>query len=312
MARTPSINMPRVDQIGSLIRPLELQEAFARHAAGDVDDGHLRAAQDRAIRTVLDHQERLELPIVTDGEFRRRVFMNSFAEVSGWTVWSGATARQPMRAPSAAGATATRTHSDPTRTTKYTIKERLRLIRNAPLDEYLFTSRLTARPVKITVIDTDRIRSVVDLEASGGAYHDMQDFLGDVVAIEHQILRELAEAGCVYVQIDGPSYTRFVDPEWLAQMRAAGQDPMLVLRESIHADNAVIAGVEGVNFGMHLCRGNPSDAGYHRQGFYDPIAEPLFNELEHDRFLLEYDTERAGSFEPLRFVPKDKPWCSAW
>ncbi len=307
MPRTPSINLPVVDQVGSLIRPVQLQEAFVRHAAGDIDDAQLREAQDSAIRDVVDHQSRLDLPIVTDGEFRRRVFMNSFAEVSGWTVWSGATAQQPALTPSGpASTTATRTHSDPTRSRKYTITERLHLVRNAPLDEYLFTSKLTPRPVKITVIDTDRIRSVVDLEASGGAYHDMQDLLGDVVAIERDIVRGLAEAGCLHVQIDGPSYTRFVDAEWLAEMRTAGQDPMVVLRESIQADNAVIAGVEGVSFGMHLCRGNPSDAGYHRQGFYDPIAEPLFNELEHDRFLLEYDTERAGSFQPLRFVPKDR------
>jgi len=265
MPRTHSITMPRVDQIGSLIRPLQLQEAFARHAAGEIDDTQLREAQDTAIRDVLDQQEHLDLPIVTDGEFRRRVFMNSFAEVSGWSVWTGATARQPALSPAATGAIATRTHSDPTRTRKYTITERLRLVRSAPRDEYLFTSRLTHRPVKITVIDTDRIRSVVDLDASGGAYHDMHDLLGDVVAIEKEIVRGLAEAGCVHIQIDGPSYTRFVDPEWLAEMRASGQNPMLVLRESISADNSVIQGIEGVSFGMHLCRGNPSDAGYHRQ-----------------------------------------------
>jgi 5-methyltetrahydropteroyltriglutamate--homocysteine methyltransferase len=129
--------------------------------------------------------------------------------------------------------------------------------------------------------------------------------LADVDAIEHRMVRELVDAGCPYIQIDAPSYTAYVDPHSLEKMRSAGQDPVAKMERSIKADNAIIEGVNGVTFGIHLCRGNVRSM-WHREGTYDAIAEPLFNGLQHQRFLLEYDTERAGGFEPLRFVPKDK------
>jgi len=115
----------------------------------------------------------------------------------------------------------------------------------------------------------------------------------------------LADAGCLYIQIDAPSYTSYVDAQSLEQMRAAGMDPVAKMERSMMADNAIIGGVNGVTFGIHLCRGNVRSM-WHREGSYDAIAERLFNALKHERFLLEYDTERAGGFEPLRFVPKNK------
>jgi len=126
-----------------------------------------------------------------------------------------------------------------------------------------------------------------------------------VIAIERDIVKQLAEAGCPYIQHDAPSYTAYVDAKSLERMRGMGIDPMRQMIHSIDADNAVIDGIRGVTFGIHLCRGNVRSM-WHREGGYDAIAEKLFNSLHHDRFLLEYDTERAGSFEPLRFVPKDK------
>jgi 5-methyltetrahydropteroyltriglutamate--homocysteine methyltransferase len=116
-------------------------------------------------------------------------------------------------------------------------------------------------------------------------------------------LGELAQAGCLYVGIDGPGYTAYVDPDSIAAMRARGEEPMATMERSIRADNEVIAGLPNVTFGIHICRGNRQSM-WHREGRYDAIAEKLFNGLQ--RLLLEYDTERAGSFEPLRFVPKGK------
>src|SRR5581483_9818932 len=115
----------------------------------------------------------------------------------------------------------------------------------------------------------------------------------------------LVEAGCRYVHIDAPGYTAYVDEPTKAQMRARGEDPMQNFARSLKADAAVIAGFPGVTFGIHLCRGNQRSM-WHREGTYDAIAERLFNELPFDRFLLEYDSPRAGSFEPLRFMPKGK------
>jgi 5-methyltetrahydropteroyltriglutamate--homocysteine methyltransferase len=126
-----------------------------------------------------------------------------------------------------------------------------------------------------------------------------------VVAIERAIVKSLMDAGCRYVQIDAPGFTAYVDPPSLAQMRGRGEDPMANFARSLEAEAAVVAGFPGVTFGIHLCRGNQRSM-WHREGSYDAIAERLFCELPHDRFLLEYDSPRAGSFAPLRFVPKGK------
>jgi 5-methyltetrahydropteroyltriglutamate--homocysteine methyltransferase len=125
-----------------------------------------------------------------------------------------------------------------------------------------------------------------------------------VVAVQRQMVDELVAAGCDYIQIDEPSYTGYVDPPTLERMRAKGDDPFKNLRRAIEADNAVIAGAKGKAVtGLHICRGNRASM-WHREGKYDAIAEALFGGLRYDRLLLEYDTERAGGFEPLRFVPK--------
>src|SRR2546425_7399232 len=119
------------------------------------------------------------------------------------------------------------------------------------------------------------------------------------------MVKQLVDAGCRYVHIDAPGYTAYVDEPSLAAMRARGEDPRENFARSLKADAALVASFPGVTFGIHLCRGNQRSM-WHREGSYDAIAERLFNELPHQRFLLEYDSPRAGSFAPLRFVPKDK------
>jgi 5-methyltetrahydropteroyltriglutamate--homocysteine methyltransferase len=119
------------------------------------------------------------------------------------------------------------------------------------------------------------------------------------------MIRGLVDAGCRYVHIDAPGYTAYVDEPTMAQMRARGEDPKENFARSLRADAAVAADFPGVAFGIHLCRGNQRSM-WHREGTYDAIAERMFVELPHDRFLLEYDSPRAGGFEPLRFVPKGK------
>jgi 5-methyltetrahydropteroyltriglutamate--homocysteine methyltransferase len=183
--------------------------------------------------------------------------------------------------------------------------ERLSLVRNQPLDEYLFASSVATRPVKVTLIGPDRIVQRFDYESSRSVYDDVDEFMSDVVSIERQIIGGLVEAGCPYVQIDAPSYTAYVDPPSIEEMRGRGEDPMANMERSIEADNALIADFPCVTFGIHLCRGNQRSM-WHREGSYDAIAERLFGTLEHARFLLEYDSERAGGFEPLRFVPQNK------
>jgi 5-methyltetrahydropteroyltriglutamate--homocysteine methyltransferase len=170
-----------------------------------------------------------------------------------------------------------------------------------PLEDLRFLRSLTGRPVKITLIGPDRILQAYDGPASRDVYPGEDAFLADVVEVEREIVAGLAAEGCAYVHMDAPGYTAYVDPASLERFRERGQDPAETMRRTIAAENAVIAGHPGVTFGIHLCRGNERSH-WHREGAYDAIAEELFGSLDHGRLLLEYDTERAGGFAPLRFV----------
>ena len=138
-------------------------------------------------------------------------------------------------------------------------------------------------------------------------YPTRSDLLRDLVPIVRDELKALLEEGVPYLQLDAPQYTYYVDEQVRAGMRQAGVDPDQALDEAIAADNACLNGIggAGVTLAMHICRGNNTSR-WITEGGYDPIAEKLFPSLRVDRFLLEYDTERAGGFEPLRFVPKGK------
>jgi 5-methyltetrahydropteroyltriglutamate--homocysteine methyltransferase len=305
-----TLTMVRADQVGSLLRPAALKEAHARYDEGRLDEGGLRAAEDEAIRDVIAMQEALGFPVLTDGEFRRLNFQDSFgASVVGLDAAQNTLRFHQQRV---AGGTPLQrwepgyTGAGPAITHRRPVVERLRLARNRPLEEYHFASCITSRPVKVTLIGPDRILQRFDHESSRHVYPDLAAFTRDVVAIERRMVQEVIDIGCRYVQIDEPSYTAYVDEPSLEEMRARGEDPIANLRRGIEADNAIIADFPArVTFGIHLCRGNQRSM-WHREGTYDAIAEQLFGSLRHDRLLLEYDTERAGSFAPLRFVPHDK------
>src|SRR5581483_4724749 len=184
------------------------------------------------------------------------------------------------------------------------VTERLRLVNNVPLEEFRFLKSAASRPGKVTFIGPDRISQRFAWEESKAVYPGgLDEFVDDLVRIQRQVVSELVEAGCSYVQIDAPSYTAYVDEPSLAQMRARGEDPRRNLERSIAADNAIIDGFPGVTFGIHLCRGNQRSM-WHREGTYDAVAEQLFGGLKHQRLLLEYDDDRSGSFAPLRYVRK--------
>ena len=300
------LNSMRVDQVGSLLRPQRLKEAFANYGSGEVGDQALRQVQDEAIRDVIAKQEAGNLPIVTDGEFRRTSFMESFAVVAGVEEWqAGVKTYHEILARKNTTESQTVKGQDPILLNRKRVTQKLKLLHNNLLDDFRFCQRLTERPVKVTLISADRISQCYDSESSRPVYPNTDDFVKDVVVVERQIVGQLAEAGCRYVGIDGPGYTAYVDPDSLAAMRSRGEDPVAVMERSIEAENEIIANFPEVTFGIHICRGNRQSM-WHREGTYDAIAEKLFTGLNHQRLLLEYDTERAGTFEPLRFVPKGK------
>lgn len=309
----------RTDHIGSLVRPVKLKEAFARYDRGRLSNEELRLVQDEAVREVIAGQEAHGLPVVTDGEFRRHSFQESFSEaVSGFDVPKDIGVYYHQRQLNQNPLERAEQNFDekgPAIITRRPAVERLKLFRNIPLEEFRFTRSVAQKPVKVTLIGPDRIAQRFKWEASQTVYKDLDEFVTDVVAIERQMIKELVGAGCKYIQIDAPGYTAYVDKVSLDRMRSRGEDPETNIQRSIDADNALIAGFPGVTFGIHLCRGNARTIDpktgklvpqWHREGHYGAIAERLFNTLKHHRLLLEYDSDRAGGFEPLALVPKDK------
>jgi 5-methyltetrahydropteroyltriglutamate--homocysteine methyltransferase len=306
----------RVDQVGGLGVPAGLRRVFEAWKSGKAGADEFERAKDEAVRAVIAKQEAIGFPILTDGELRRRNFQESFSEsVSGFDVPAEDKSMEGVSVAPMVRAEQNFAAPGPAIRTRRPVVERLRLKRNVPLGEYQFSSKLAARPVKVTVLSPDRISQRFDWQQSKTVYADMDAFLADVVAITRQIISGLVEAGCRYIQIDAPGYTAYVDKVSLDRMRARGEDPDENMARSIAADNATIAGFDGVTFGIHLCKGNPRTIDpatgkvmpqWHREGHYDAIAERLFSGLKHDRLLLEYDDERSGSFAPLRYVPQGK------
>jgi 5-methyltetrahydropteroyltriglutamate--homocysteine methyltransferase len=284
----------RIEHVSSLLRPEWLKDLFARYRAGQVGEEELRAGEDRAILEVIAKQEAAGLPVVTDGEYRRFVFSESATKTLAGLAEAPSSQGEETVKP---GTRFDAPPEEPKGTTG-----RITLRRNLPLEEYRFAQQVATRPVKVAILGPDRL---MRRQRPGPLYATDDEFAEDFVATYRQMVGELVEAGCHYIQIDGPEYTAYVDPPSLKRMRAQGEDPEQSLTRAIAMDNAIMAGFPDVTFGLHICRGNRRSM-YHRDGSYDAIAERLFGSSTYDRFLLEYDTERAGGFEPLRFVPKGR------
>jgi len=300
----------RTDVVGSLLRPAAWKEARLSFEGKLIDARAFARVEERCIRRHVRLQESAGLDVVTDGELSRLNFQDSFGlSVGGFASKGDSFGAHEKRAeggnplqrweiPDLAGPGTPVVHRRP-------VVRRLELERNVPLEEYRRVAPMASRPVKVSLIGPDRIAQRFDHQASKGVYRTVDEFMADVVAIQRTMISQLVDAGCRYVHIDAPGYTAYVDEPSLAAMRARGEDPMESFARSLRADAEVIRGFSGVTFGIHLCRGNQRSM-WHREGAYDAIAERLFGELPHDRFLLEYDSPRAGGFEPLRFVQKGK------
>ena len=301
----------RNDVIGSLLRPAKLKEARARYDQGLISIEQFRSLEDQCVRDAVALQEGLGLAVITDGEYRRLNFQDSFGEsVSGYDAGrptlefyekrvEGGNPLQRWEIPE---------HGEQKGTAvaqRRPTAEKICLARNVPAEEFEFLHQTARKPAKVALIGPDRVAQRFDWQNSKAVYSGLDEFIADVVQIEREIIRGLIDAGCHYVQIDAPGYTAYVDTPSLEAMRSRGEDPQANFNRSLQADNAVLEGFDDVTFGIHLCRGNQRSM-WHREGTYDEIAERLLNDLKHDRFLFEYDTPRAGGFEPLRFLPKGK------
>jgi 5-methyltetrahydropteroyltriglutamate--homocysteine methyltransferase len=290
----------RADQVGSLLRPVEL---LAARRNPNISRDELTGIEDRHILDVLDRQKRAGFKIFTDGELRRTGFMADFYEsVEGFDreydldrTWKGAPAgvgtAKGIGAPGGA------------------VVARLQQTKRLTKHEVDFLKRHAPGDVKMTLPTANQFPAIAYKKGiSDRAYPTYSAFLWDIVPIIKAEIHALVDDGVKYIQIDAPRYSYYIDPKWRRYVEdEMGVDPEAALDEAIRVDNACIEGVnrDGVTLAMHLCRGNNRSQWY-AEGGYDPIAEKLFNQLNVDRFLLEYESDRAGTFEALRFVPASK------
>lgn len=294
----------RADQVGSFLRPPEIKEARAALADGRISRGQLTAVEDEQILRVLEMQRSIGIDVFSDGEFRRGGWSSDFAEaVDGYVQGRPAVAVRFQGA-------ATATRSGPAAGTgPGVIGVRLRQRRRLTEHESAFLTQHAPGPFKITMPAPSYI--VARGFAPGvtdQVYGSRKELLADVSAIINAEVTALVVEGVRYVQLDNPHYPDYIDASRQAEWQRLGIDPQQALLDDIEADNAAIAGVEreGVTFGMHFCRGNGAGGAWHTSGGYEPIAEAVFQGLDFDRLLLEYDSARAGSFVPLRYVSRDK------
>jgi 5-methyltetrahydropteroyltriglutamate--homocysteine methyltransferase len=310
----------RADQVGSFLRPREVLEAHDKQAKGELSEQQVRDIEDRAILQVLEMQRQTGIEVLSDGEFRRSTWAGEFSEsVEGYvpgrpsvTVFGGA----PAQAPAAAAPAASSGMPAVGRLGGMrVIGEKLRPKRRLAAFEAPFMEQHAAgKPFKITMpACTYVVARGYNPEITSKAYPTRFDVLKDAAAIINTEIKTLVGEGVPYVQLDNPHYPDYVVDERREAWRAVGVDPDKALLEDIEADNLCLRGFDrsNVTLAMHLCRGNggrgPNEpAGWHTEGSYERIAEALFGGLEVDRFLLEYDSSRAGGFEPLRFMPKGK------
>lgn len=297
----------RADQVGSFLRPPELKAAHAAYVEGRLPLDQLRALEDAAILEVLELQKNVGIDVFSDGEFRRGSWSGDFADaVEGYgpgrpavSVFNTAAGNAPQQRPAAQGRVISQKLSPKRRLTEH---------------ESAFVKQHAPGAFKVTMPAASYVLARgYHPEITDRVYGSRAAALHDVALIIQAEVRALVDEGVPYVQLDNPHYPDYLSEERNAEWRALGVDPRTALEEDIAGDNLTLAGVDRsrVVLAMHLCRGNggrgqDQPAGWHTSGGYDAIAEQVFGSLQVDRFLLEYDSERAGGFEPLRFVPKDK------
>ncbi len=288
----------RADHVGSLLRPAELKQARDDFKSKKISREKLREIEDRHIRKAVAMQEAAGLQAVTDGEFRRAFWHTDFL-----TGFDGIVATQ--------GQYALKFHGEggaegETRSMMM-VKDKVRRTRKIFVEHFSFVGKNTSRTAKLcipapTYLHMRGGRKVVDAKA----YPDMDEFWADITRAYREEIRDLAAAGCSYLQIDDVSFACLCDESIRAQVRRDGEDPARLPSKYIQVINSLLEGhPASLGVTMHTCRGNHASM-WMAAGGYDAVAEAVFSEALVDGFFLEYDTERAGGFEPLRFVPKGK------
>jgi 5-methyltetrahydropteroyltriglutamate--homocysteine methyltransferase len=282
------------DVIGSLLRPHYLSQARTAFAAGQLASREFKRIEDRAVDQAIALQEGCGLDVVTDGELRRFSFFDHLlGDVEGFIERPGV--RIDFHG----------VDGDWAWQSPVSVSGKLRARRQITTEEFSYARGRASAPVKVTLVSPLFVYTAWSPEISTAAYRDAYELFADTAGIIKDEIRALAALGCTYVQIDAPDLGTLVDPENRGVREAVGMPTERTLTEGIEIINSV-ADVPGVTFGLHLCKGN-NQSMWIATGGYDFIAEAVFGGLPNfDVFLLEYDDERSGGFEPLAKVPDDK------
>jgi 5-methyltetrahydropteroyltriglutamate--homocysteine methyltransferase len=285
--------MLRSDVVGSLLRPEFLKRAREKHEVGEMSEEEFKRLEDRAVDEAITLQERAGLDVITDGEMRRYAFyghlidaVEGFDKTGGWAI--------PFRDEKGQQLVLQRP----------VVVSKLRRKRPMCAEEFTYVRARTPHSAKTTMISAQQAAAYYDKDKSASAYPTIDGYLADLVDILCDEVTELIRLGCTYIQIDSPQYAALLDRELREGYRKRGNDPDRLLDLSTEMDNAVIGNHPGIIFGLHLCRGN-NQSKFYAAGDYGPITR-VFQKTRFHRFLLEYDDERSGGFEPLRHVPEDR------
>ena len=286
----------RADHVGSLLRPAELHEARAKAKRGEITPEQLRALQDKHIREAVAKQESVGMQVVTDGEFRRDWwhidFIHGFdgVELAAGDAYGDAKFKNTEEQPPF-----------------MTVKGRIRRRKPSMLEHFKFLKSVARRTPKFTMPSPAMLHARGDRASLAKAYPDLDEFWADLTQAYREEIADLYKAGCRYLQIDDTTIAMWGDPKVQEQFKKLGDDPKKDAAMYADAVNAAIRDVpDDMTVAIHTCRGNFKSTWLASGAYADFVAERVFTGLEVDAFFLEYDTERAGGFEPLRHVPKGK------
>ncbi len=285
----------RADHVGSLLRTAPLKEARAKRERGEISPDQLKAIEDREIAAVIKRQEDIGLKAVTDGEFRRAFWNYDFlGALPGVEAYLGERKikfqglnPKPMMLRVTGKLGAFTTHP--------------------MLEHFKFVKEHTRVAPKITIPSPSSLHFRYGRDAiPGSIYPDIEDFYRDLGQTYRKALRAFADAGYRYLQLDEVNLAYLCDPKLRAQVSERGEDPDKLPTAYARLINAAISDIpSGMTIAMHLCRGNFQST-FVASGGYEPVAEILFNAINVHGYFMEYDSDRAGGFEALRFVPKGK------
>lgn len=278
-----------------MLRPQFLLDAQEQVKQGIISQAELTLAEDRAVKEAVTIQERVGMDVVTDGEMRRPVFCHNFVKaVDGfqWNIPGNTVIWFDMQGNKIVDQVTVG------------VVERIKKRRDISVDEFSYLRGITDKPKKITIPSPTMMSYYFVPGISDKVYPSPNEYLNDVTHILKDGVSELERIGATYIQVDAPDFGMLLDPIQQAWFAKKGFNPNTLISEGIEMINDVLADFSGTK-ALHICRGNDKNR-FMARGGYDPIAKTVFKKAKVDRLLLEYDSDRAGDFPPLRFVPDDK------